>query len=169
MLFLAFEDIEQLKQRDLNKDVFRLYTNDEVLHLLVNAGFSNDVNIVLRVKGKSLFHCVVAINNSILVVLRAKPGSLYISSDSLIFFEWSASPNQNEDTFERKRYQAIAQFRRISVNIFPTYYLSDIFFSAIVANPYYFTIPETFCLLTKAHITIFIGTEGFKSDTDHEL
>ena len=60
-LILAFEGIEQLKQRKLNQEVFRLYSQDEVKKLLINAGFSKDVNIVTRKKGKSIFHCVVAI------------------------------------------------------------------------------------------------------------
>ena len=60
-LILAFEDIEQLKQRKLNQEVFHLYSKDEVQKLLINAGFSKDVSIVTRKKGKSIFHCVVAI------------------------------------------------------------------------------------------------------------
>ncbi len=59
-LVLAFEDIEQLKQRQLNPEVFRLYTADEVQTLLMNAGFSKNISIASRKKGKSLFHCVVA-------------------------------------------------------------------------------------------------------------
>jgi ubiquinone/menaquinone biosynthesis C-methylase UbiE len=58
---LAFEDIEQLKQRKLNQEVFHLYSKDEVQDLLINAGFSNNVSIVSRKKGKLIFHCVVAI------------------------------------------------------------------------------------------------------------
>jgi ubiquinone/menaquinone biosynthesis C-methylase UbiE len=58
-LILAFEDIEQLKQRKLNQDVFQLYSKDEVQDLLINAGFSDSVNIVSRNKGSLLFHCVV--------------------------------------------------------------------------------------------------------------
>jgi len=60
-LILAFEDIEQLKQRKLDKNVFHLYTKDEVKNLLINAGFSNNVNIQSRKKRNSFFHCVVAI------------------------------------------------------------------------------------------------------------
>ena len=60
-LILAFEDIEQLKQRKLDKNVFHLYTKDEVRNLLINAGFSNKVSIQSRKKGNSIFHCVVAI------------------------------------------------------------------------------------------------------------
>ena len=59
-LVLAFEDIEQLKQRELNQDVFNLYTIGEVQDLLINAGFSNNVNIVSTKKKNSIFHCVVA-------------------------------------------------------------------------------------------------------------
>ena len=57
---LAFEDIEQLKHRKLDKNVFHLYTQDEVKNLLINAGFSNNVSIQSRKKGNSIFHCVVA-------------------------------------------------------------------------------------------------------------
>ena len=60
-LILGFEDIQQLKQRRLNKKVFHLYTKDEVQNLLNNAGFSNNVSILSREKGESVFHCVVAI------------------------------------------------------------------------------------------------------------
>ena len=60
-LILAFEDIEQLKQRKLNQEIFHLYSKGEVQDLLTNAGFSKNVSIVSRKKGKSIFHCVVAI------------------------------------------------------------------------------------------------------------
>ena len=58
-LILAFEDIEQLKQRKLNQEVFHLYSKCEVQELLISAGFSKNVSIVSRKKGKSIFHCVV--------------------------------------------------------------------------------------------------------------
>lgn len=57
---LAFEDIEQLKQRKLNQDVFHCYSKDEVQGLLISAGFS-EINIVSRKKGTLAFHCAVAI------------------------------------------------------------------------------------------------------------
>jgi ubiquinone/menaquinone biosynthesis C-methylase UbiE len=60
-LILAFEDIEQLRQRQLNQEVFHLYSTGEVQDLLINAGFSKNVSIVSRKKGKSIFHCFVAI------------------------------------------------------------------------------------------------------------
>ena len=58
---LAFEDIEQLKRRKLNQDVFNLYSKEEVQDLLINAGFSHNVNIPPKKKGNLIFHCVVAI------------------------------------------------------------------------------------------------------------
>ena len=51
-LILAFEDIEQLKQQKLNQEVFHLYSKCEVQELLINAGFSKNVSIVSRKKGK---------------------------------------------------------------------------------------------------------------------
>lgn len=59
-LILAFEDIKQLEKRNLNQDVFTLYSKDEVKSLLIKAGFSNNVNIVSKKKGNLMFHCVVA-------------------------------------------------------------------------------------------------------------
>ena len=59
-LILAFEDIEQLKRRKLNHKVFNLYSKKEVQDLLINAGFSHNVNIVSRKKGNLFFHCVIA-------------------------------------------------------------------------------------------------------------
>jgi len=50
-----------LNQRKLNQDVFNLYSKDEVQDLLINAGFSHNVNIVSRKKGNLIFYCVVAI------------------------------------------------------------------------------------------------------------
>lgn len=60
-IILAIEDIEQLKQRKLNQEIFHIYSKDEVQNLLINAGFLNNVSIVSRKKGKSIFHCAVAI------------------------------------------------------------------------------------------------------------
>jgi hypothetical protein len=60
-LFLAFENIEQLKHRKLNHEVFHLYSKGEVKDLLINAGFSKSVSIESRQKGNLIFHCAVAI------------------------------------------------------------------------------------------------------------
>ena len=58
---VAFEDYKQLEQRKLNRNVFHLYSKDDVKNILINAGFSTDVGIESRIKGKSVFHCAVAI------------------------------------------------------------------------------------------------------------
>jgi ubiquinone/menaquinone biosynthesis C-methylase UbiE len=60
-LILAFEDIEQLKQRKLDQEVFHFYSKGEVQDLLINAGFSKNVTLVSRKNGKSIYHCVIAI------------------------------------------------------------------------------------------------------------
>lgn len=59
-LVLAFEDIEQLKQRNLNPDIFQLYSTDDIQDLLISAGFSDEIKMVSRRNGKLIFHCVVA-------------------------------------------------------------------------------------------------------------
>jgi ubiquinone/menaquinone biosynthesis C-methylase UbiE len=57
---LAFEDIEQLKKRKLDQDTFRLYSKDDVLDLLIDAGFSNRTDILSKENGRLSFHCAVA-------------------------------------------------------------------------------------------------------------
>ena len=57
---LAFEDVHQLEQRKLNRDVFRFYRRSDVRYLLENGGFSNVVSVESRKKGKLSFHCAVA-------------------------------------------------------------------------------------------------------------
>ena len=57
---LAFEDVHQLEQRKLNRDVFRFYRRSDVRYLLENNGFSNGVSVESREKGKLSFHCAVA-------------------------------------------------------------------------------------------------------------
>jgi len=49
-----------LKQRESNRELFRLYSKAEVQDILINAGFQNEINTVSRRRGKSFFHCVVA-------------------------------------------------------------------------------------------------------------
>lgn len=60
-LVLAFEDIEQLKQRSLNRNIFQLYSKDAVHGLLKAAGFSSDIRIESKKKGDSILHCAVAV------------------------------------------------------------------------------------------------------------
>ena len=57
---LAFEDNKQLRNRNLSAEVFRPYAVEEIRELLANAGFSSDMDVLTREKGKSLYHCVVA-------------------------------------------------------------------------------------------------------------
>ncbi len=57
---LAFEDIKQLEHRNISDDIFRLYARDDVKNLLQDAGFSGDVRIESRKRGKLRFHCAVA-------------------------------------------------------------------------------------------------------------
>jgi SAM-dependent methyltransferase len=63
IFIVAFEDIKQLKQRNLNRDIFNFYTAEDVKDLLSKSGFSTDINLVSKSKGKQTFHCVVAKNN----------------------------------------------------------------------------------------------------------
>jgi ubiquinone/menaquinone biosynthesis C-methylase UbiE len=57
---IAFEDIQQLKQRNLNPDVFCLYTTEKVKDLLSKSGFGTEIDIISKSKGELKFHCVVA-------------------------------------------------------------------------------------------------------------
>jgi ubiquinone/menaquinone biosynthesis C-methylase UbiE len=60
MFVLAFEDVHQLEQRKLSRDVFRFYRRNAVRRLLENSGFSNGVHVESREKGRLRFHCTVA-------------------------------------------------------------------------------------------------------------
>jgi ubiquinone/menaquinone biosynthesis C-methylase UbiE len=57
----AFEDNKQLQDRNLDEDIFQLYSAFDVKDLLFNAGFLTDVSVESRKKGKSKYHCVVGI------------------------------------------------------------------------------------------------------------
>lgn len=59
-LIMAFEDSEQIKRRKMDWDVFHLHAKEEVLDLLINAGFSGDTKLISRTRGKLIFHCVIA-------------------------------------------------------------------------------------------------------------
>jgi ubiquinone/menaquinone biosynthesis C-methylase UbiE len=59
--FIAgFEDMAQLEQRNLDADVFKIYSTEEVKNLFIEAGFSSGVTVESRKKGKLAFHCIVA-------------------------------------------------------------------------------------------------------------
>jgi ubiquinone/menaquinone biosynthesis C-methylase UbiE len=74
LLVVAFEDIKQLEQRNLNKDIFHLYTADEVIDLLAKSGFSTDITLISKSKSNQVFHCVVAKtkHNPVQVTARAR-------------------------------------------------------------------------------------------------
>ncbi|MBN1183380.1 MAG: class I SAM-dependent methyltransferase [Bacteroidales bacterium] len=57
----AFEDITQLKQRQLNNEVFRLYSKDDVKNLLTDSGFLHGVSIKSKEFGSSVLNCAIAI------------------------------------------------------------------------------------------------------------
>ena len=57
---VAFEDIKQLERRNLNKNIFKLYTANDVIDLLANSGFSTDISLKSKSRGNQAFHCVVA-------------------------------------------------------------------------------------------------------------
>jgi ubiquinone/menaquinone biosynthesis C-methylase UbiE len=56
----GFEDMQQLEQRNLDSDVFKIYSTEEAKNLFVEAGFSSGVTIESRTKGKLVYNCVVA-------------------------------------------------------------------------------------------------------------
>jgi ubiquinone/menaquinone biosynthesis C-methylase UbiE len=60
MFVVAFEDIQQLERRKLSRNVFRLYTEGEVIRLLARGGFRKSVRIDTRKRRNLLFHCAVA-------------------------------------------------------------------------------------------------------------
>ena len=59
LLLLAFEDIRQLQQRNLNHDVFSFYTIEKVEDLLYRSGF-RIIEIISKTNGKLKFHCGLA-------------------------------------------------------------------------------------------------------------
>ena len=60
-LVLAFEDIEQLQKRNLNNDVFHLYSKDAVHDLLKTAGFLGEIRIETKKRDDLIFHCAIAV------------------------------------------------------------------------------------------------------------
>ncbi len=58
--FISFEDKAQLESMQLNSDVFQLYSNDDVIKLLRDAGFNQQVEVKSKENDPSLFHCAIA-------------------------------------------------------------------------------------------------------------
>jgi ubiquinone/menaquinone biosynthesis C-methylase UbiE len=59
-LFLAFEDIKQLQKRKLDNEIFHLYSKEEVRDLLIEAGFSTDIEIISKKNLGFLYNCIIA-------------------------------------------------------------------------------------------------------------
>lgn len=60
LFVVAFEDIKQLEQRNLNENIFHLYTANDVIDLLANSEFTTDNSLKTKSKGNQVFHCVAA-------------------------------------------------------------------------------------------------------------
>lgn len=60
MILLAFEDIDQLKERSLDPDVFNLYSKEEVENLLINTGLFINAVTQSRTRGSTVIHCTSA-------------------------------------------------------------------------------------------------------------
>ncbi len=63
LLLLAFEDAEQLQERPLDADVFRIHTASEIKEAAIGTGLFQNVEIVSRTKRKLIFHCLKAEKN----------------------------------------------------------------------------------------------------------
>ncbi|MGD9079710.1 MAG: class I SAM-dependent methyltransferase [Desulfobacterales bacterium] len=60
-LILAFEDIKQLENRQLNTNVFHFYHQDEIMKLLSRNGFSGSIEVISKEKKSLRYHCAVAV------------------------------------------------------------------------------------------------------------
>ena len=60
LIFLAFEDIGQLKDKPLDPDVFHLYSKEEVESLLINTGLFINAVTQSRTHGSAVIHCTSA-------------------------------------------------------------------------------------------------------------
>ena len=58
-LVLGFEDKDKLENKPLSAEIFRLYAEDEVRNLLMDAGFGG-VEIHSKAGKSNLLHCSVA-------------------------------------------------------------------------------------------------------------
>ena len=60
-LILGFEDQVQMESKLISKDVFRIYSTDEVKDMLTVAGFDRDINIASQTRKNMIYHCAVAV------------------------------------------------------------------------------------------------------------
>lgn len=59
-LILVFGDKNQLKERSLDSDIFRFYSESEVKDLLLINGFSENITVKSKMAGSNKFHCGIA-------------------------------------------------------------------------------------------------------------
>jgi ubiquinone/menaquinone biosynthesis C-methylase UbiE len=60
-LILGFEDKAQMELKPISKDVFRIYSTDDVKNMLAMAGFDSETDIVSETREQMIYHCAVAI------------------------------------------------------------------------------------------------------------
>jgi ubiquinone/menaquinone biosynthesis C-methylase UbiE len=58
---VGFENIDQLKNRKLNNNIFHLYSIPEVKNLFLEAGFKNGIENESKKIGSSVLNCIVAV------------------------------------------------------------------------------------------------------------
>lgn len=57
---LAFEDKKNLVKKPLSPEIFKIYSEDEILCLIKQNGLPKDVHIFTKKKGSQKYHCAVA-------------------------------------------------------------------------------------------------------------
>lgn len=60
-LIIGFEDKAQMESKPISKDVFRIYSTEEVKAMLFAAGFNREINIASETWNKLIYHCAVAV------------------------------------------------------------------------------------------------------------
>ena len=60
-LVVGVEDREQLQKRNLDDDIFHVYSLTDIKNLLSHAGFNQNIAVTTRKFGLSVLHCVVAV------------------------------------------------------------------------------------------------------------
>ena len=60
-LVLGFNDEEYLEKMSVSKEVFRYYSQEDVMQLIRNAGFSSNSSIQSTKTKKTVTYCAVAV------------------------------------------------------------------------------------------------------------
>ncbi|MFZ5966414.1 MAG: class I SAM-dependent methyltransferase [Bacillota bacterium] len=61
MLLIAFEDEVEIKKKSLSKEIFRCYLIDEIMKLLIKAGFAENIKVISKTENNIIYHCAVAV------------------------------------------------------------------------------------------------------------